>query len=63
MKVLILLAIVIGVAIIMPIATIWSLNALFPALAIPLTLDTWMAALILSGIVSGSSGFTYRGNK
>jgi hypothetical protein len=63
MKVLILLAIVIAVAIIMPIATIWSLNALFPALAIPLTIDTWMATLILSGIVSGSTGFTYRGNK
>jgi len=63
MKILILLVIVIAVAIIMPIATIWSLNALFPALAIPLTLDTWMATLILSGIVSGSSGFTYRGNK
>ena len=63
MKIFILLAIVIAVAIIMPIATIWSLNALFPALAIPLTLDTWMATLILSGIVSGSSGFTYRGNK
>jgi hypothetical protein len=63
MKILILLAIVVAVAIIMPIATIWSLNALFPALAIPLTVDTWMATLILSGIVSGSSGFTYRGNK
>ena len=63
MKVLILLAIVIAVAIIMPIATIWSLNALFPVLAIPLTIDTWMATLILSGIVSGSTGFTYRGNK
>jgi hypothetical protein len=63
MKVLILLAIVIAVAIIMPIATIWSLNALFPALAIPLTIDTWMATLILSGIVSGSTGFTYRGSK
>jgi hypothetical protein len=63
MKILILLAIVVAVAVIMPIATIWSLNALFPALAIPLTLDTWMATLILSGIVSGSSGFTYRGNK
>ena len=63
MKILILLAIVLAVAVIMPIATIWSLNALFPTLAIPLTLDTWMATLILSGIVSGSSGFTYRGNK
>jgi hypothetical protein len=63
MKIFILLAIVIAVAIIMPIATIWSLNALFPALAIPLTIDTWMATLILSGIVSGSTGFTYRGSK
>ena len=63
MKIFILLAIVIAVAFIMPIATIWSLNALFPALAIPLTIDTWMATLILSGIVSGSTGFTYRGNK
>ena len=63
MKILILGAIILALVIIMPIATIWSLNALFPALAIPLTIDTWMATLILSGIVSGSSGFTYRGNK
>jgi hypothetical protein len=63
MKYLIIIGIVLAVAILMPVATIWSLNALFPALAIPLTLDTWMATLILSGIVSGSSGFTYRGNK
>lgn len=62
MKILILLAIVVAVAIIMPIATIWSLNALFPALAIPLTLDTWMATLILSGIVSGN-GISFGGKK
>jgi hypothetical protein len=60
MKILILLAIVVAVAFIMPVAIIFSLNALFPALAIPLTFDTWCAALILSGVVSGSSGFTYR---
>ena len=63
MKILILLAIVVAVAIIMPIATIWSLNALFPVLSIPLTLDTWMAALILGGVVGGSTGLSFGGKK
>lgn len=36
-----------------PIATIWSLNTLFPVLNIPITLDTWMAAFILFAGVSG----------
>ena len=30
-----------------PIVTIWSLNTLFPVLAIPVTLDTWLATIIL----------------
>ena len=30
-----------------PIATIWALNTLFPALNIPLTLETWFAAFII----------------
>jgi len=63
MKILILLAIVIAVAIIMPIATIWSLNALFPALAIPVTLDTWMATVILGGVVGGTNGVSFGGKK
>jgi len=60
MKYVIIIGIVLAVAFIMPVATIWSLNALFPSLAIPLTFDTWCATLILSGVVSGSTGFTYR---
>jgi hypothetical protein len=55
MKVLIILGIVILLAIIMPIATIWSLNTLFPALAIPLTFDTWVATIVLGGVISGNS--------
>ena len=31
-----------------PLLVIWSLNVLFPALAIPYTMTTWVAALILS---------------
>jgi len=32
-----------------PFATIWSLNTLFPALAIPYDLDTWFAMVVLKG--------------
>jgi len=36
-----------------PLLTIWSLNTLFPSLAIPTNLDTWLATIVLSGILSG----------
>ena len=62
MKILIIIGIVLAVAILMPVATIWSLNTLFPALAIPLTFDTWCAALILGGVVSGN-GLSFGGKK
>ena len=39
---LIVVAVVIG-----PLATIWALNALFPALAIAYSLETWCAVVIL----------------
>lgn len=63
MKILIIIGIALAVAILMPCATIWSLNTLFPALNIPLTFDTWAAALILGGVVGGSTGFSFKGNK
>ena len=40
--VLIILLIIIG-----PFLTIWSMNTLFPALAIGYTLETWFAVIIL----------------
>lgn len=60
MKYLIWFGIVLFVAFLMPIATIWALNTLFPALAIPLTFDTWCAALILGGVVGGSTGLSFK---
>jgi hypothetical protein len=60
MKILIIVGIVVAVAIIMPIATIWSLNTLFPMLAIPLSVDTWMATIILGGVVGGSTGLSFK---
>lgn len=52
-SILLILLFVILMVIVGPIATIWSLNTLFPVLNIPLTLDTWMAAFLLFAGVSG----------
>jgi len=35
-----------------PLLLIWALNTLFPVLAIPYTIWTWLAALILGATVS-----------
>ena len=42
-----IIAVVIAVVLIGPILTIWSANTLFPALAIPYTIETWVAVIIL----------------
>jgi hypothetical protein len=41
------IALVIVILAIGPLATIWSANTLFPSLAIPYTLETWVAVIIL----------------
>jgi hypothetical protein len=38
---------------IVPLLTIWSLNVLFPLLAIPYNFFTWVAALWLGALLSG----------
>lgn len=50
MKYVAIIAIVLFFVFIGPFLAIWSLNTLFPVLAIPYTLETWAAALILSGV-------------
>jgi hypothetical protein len=52
MKVLLMVAFLVLLVVIGPIATIWSLNTLFPILDIPFTFDTWVAALLLGGALS-----------
>lgn len=46
--VLIVLLIIIG-----PILTIWALNTLFPALAIPTNFWTWLAVILLGSVIRG----------
>jgi hypothetical protein len=43
----------IAVIVIGPLAGIWSLNTLFPILAIPYTWETWLAFLLLFGSATG----------
>jgi hypothetical protein len=54
--VLILALIVLG-----PLATIWALNTLFPVLAIPYTVWTWLAVVVL-GLFLRSNVEYKRGN-
>lgn len=51
MKYVAIIALVVFLVFIGPFLALWSLNTLFPALAIPYTLETWAAALILTGVV------------
>lgn len=40
-----------------PLATIWALNTLFPALAIPYSLETWLAAFIVQAVIKSEVSF------
>lgn len=46
-----LILLVIAIIIAGPLLLIWSLNTLFPLLAIPYNIWTWLATLILSGAI------------
>lgn len=50
-KVIALIVLIIAILIIGPILTIWSLNTLFPSLAIPYAIETWAAVVILAATI------------
>ena len=50
LTIVLLILLFIVVIILGPIAFIWALNTLFPMLAIPHTLETWTATLILTSL-------------
>ena len=43
------LVLIVIVLIVGPLASIWALNTLFPVLAIPYTIQTWAAMLLVGG--------------
>ena len=50
MKLALVILLIVGLVVLGPILTIWALNTLFPVLAIPYTLDTWAATVLLGGL-------------
>ena len=58
-KVFLLLILFIAILFGGPIALIWACNTLFPTLAIPYTLETWLAAFIIPAAFKAN--VTYKG--
>ncbi len=54
LTVIAIIALVVALIVAGPILIIWALNTLFPVLAIPYTIWTWLAALILGATVGPS---------
>ena len=59
-KVSLLLNFVIIVVLFGPLLTIWPLNTLFPVLAIPYSIETWLATAVIAGIFRGD-GISFKG--
>ena len=55
--ILVVAALVILLIILGPIVVIWALNALFPALAIPVTFKTWFAICVVMGAIKTQPNF------
>jgi hypothetical protein len=51
-KIALIVVAIFAVLLMGPILMIWSMNTLFPVLAIPYTLNTWAAAVLLGGLFS-----------
>lgn len=52
MMAILVIVLIVALILIGPIITIWALNTLFPALAIPYTFYTWLAVVILGAVFS-----------
>ena len=59
-KMSLLLILVFVVVLLGPLLTIWSLNTLFPVLAIPYSVETWFATAIVVSIIRGD-GVSFKG--
>lgn len=51
MNVVVYGAVILLLIIFSPFASVWALNTLFPALAIPYTFETWLAAILLTLLI------------
>jgi len=59
-KMNLLLVLILIVVFLGPLVTIWALNTLFPVLAIPYSIETWLATAVIAGIIRGD-GVSFKG--
>jgi hypothetical protein len=50
-NIVLLVALIVFLIVVGPLLTIWALNTLFPVLAIPYTVWTWLAVIFLGGFL------------
>lgn len=50
-KIILIIVLVIAILIGGPLALIWAVNTLFPSVAIPYTIETWLAAFIVQAVL------------
>ena len=58
LAVLFAIALIIVLVIAGPLATIWALNTLFPVVAIPYSIETWLAVVIVASLFK--TNLTYK---
>jgi hypothetical protein len=51
-KILGFLAFIVFLVAVGPLLTIWSMNTLFPVLAIPYSIETWAAIILIKGLLT-----------
>ena len=59
-KLIFVIALVGLIIVVVPLETIWSLNTLFPVLAIAYSIETWFAAVVLGSVVGGTTGISFK---
>jgi len=57
-KLILLIVFIVFVVVIGPLATIWAVNTLFPTLAIPYTIWTWVAVVIIGAFLKGKVSYS-----
>jgi len=55
--ILVVIALVAVLIVFGPFITIWAMNTLFPALAIPYTFETWCAMVLISLYIKGNVSY------
>ena len=53
--IIVAVALLIALLVWAPFALVWSLNVLFPVLAIPYTFSTWVASLFILSVLGGGA--------